>query len=443
VTRYHAQYAWLGGALAAERPAQNVLLEIDAGRFVTVTPDVPATGGMIRLPGVTLPGLANAHSHAFHRTLRGHPSAGGGTFWAWREAMYAVADRLDPDLYHQLATAVYAEMALAGITCVGEFHYLHHAPGGRRYADPNAMSEALVAAAGEAGIRITLLDTCYLTAGVDGAPPEGPQLRFADSDAADWAQRLGAFHAEGPHVRVGAAIHSVRAVPEAQLPDVVAASAELPLHMHVSEQPAENEATLKQYGRTPVAILAGAGALRPGATAIHATHLTDDDVAQLGASGAGVCLCPTTERDLADGIGPGRALADAGTGLCLGTDSQAVIDMFEEARGVESHERLRTGRRGHFTAAELLAAATASGHAALGWPDAGTIATGARADLVTVALDRPRMAGVDPASAMSVASAAEITTVLVDGEPTVVDGVHQGVPDVARRLADTIAAALR
>ncbi|HET6211452.1 MAG TPA: amidohydrolase family protein, partial [Micromonosporaceae bacterium] len=173
-------------------------MTVHDGRFGTVTPDTadPPVDA-VRLPGLTIPGLANAHSHAFHRALRGRTHTGKGTFWTWRAAMYGVAARLDPDGYFALARAAYAEMALAGVTCVGEFHYLHHAPGGKPYADPNEMSAALVTAAAEAGIRITLLDTCYLTSTVDGSPLEGTQARFGDGDVAAWAERAAAFAPTG------------------------------------------------------------------------------------------------------------------------------------------------------------------------------------------------------------------------------------------------------
>ena len=217
VSRYHAEYAWLGGS----DPARDVLIEVDDGRIEAVTPDAPPQG--TRLPGLTLPGLANVHSHAFHRALRGRTHTGAGTFWTWRERMYEVAGRLDPDSYHRLARAVYGEMALAGITCVGEFHYLHHAPGGRPYADPNAMGHALLEAAREAGIRITLLDTLYLSSTVDGAPLSGPQKRFGDGSVDAWAKRAGAL-APQPHAAIGFAAHSVRAVPAAALESAAAAA---------------------------------------------------------------------------------------------------------------------------------------------------------------------------------------------------------------------------
>jgi formiminoglutamate deiminase len=420
--RYHAEYAWLGGADSAER---DVLIEVADGRITAVTPNAQADQATT-LPGLTLPGLANAHSHAFHRALRGRTHGGRGTFWTWRGRMYALAARLDPDSYFALARAAYAEMALAGVTCVGEFHYLHHGPDGAPYGDPNAMGDALVRAAAEAGIRITLLDTCYLTSTVDGEPLDGPQRRFGDRDATAWAARAGALR-NADHARIGAAVHSVRAVPADQLGTVAewAATRGAPLHVHLSEQRAENDACLRRYGRTPTEVLSDNGVLGPRTVAVHATHLTDLDRTELGDTDTGVCFCPTTERDLADGIGPARALADAGSPLSLGSDSHAMIDLFEEARAVELDERLRTERRGQFSAAELLHAATIAGHRALGWDDAGAIAVGARADLVTVRLDTVRTAGVTPGPAIVFAAgAADVSHVVVDGRVVVVDGEH-------------------
>ena len=417
---FFAEYAWVGGALA-----RDVHMEVAGGRFTAVTTNAPAAG--IRLSGLVLPGLANAHSHAFHRALRGRTHGERGSFWTWRDLMYAVAGRLDPDGYFALARAVYGEMALAGITTVGEFHYLHHGPDGRRYDDPNAMGHALIAAAGEAGIRITLLDTVYLTSGVDGQPLEGVQRRFGDGDVDGWSARTAALKPT-PHAKIGAALHSVRAVPAGQL-GALAGTA--PLHIHLSEQRGENEQCRAVHGCTPTELLERHGILGPGTTAVHATHLTSADIKALGGSRTGVCLCPTTERDLADGIGPARELADAGVPLSLGSDSQAVIDLFEEARGVELDERLATERRGHFGADELLAAATA--HTSLGWDDAGSIAVGRRADLVAVTLDSVRMAGVDPAGAVFAATAADVTDVVADGRHIVAGGRHTGF-DVAAAL---------
>ncbi|MBN9620437.1 MAG: formimidoylglutamate deiminase [Actinobacteria bacterium] len=417
-------------------PARDVRFEIADGRFTAVAPGAPV-GDATRLPGVVLPGFANAHSHAFHRALRGRTHAGGGTFWTWRERMYELAARLDPDSYLALATAVYAEMALTGVSAVGEFHYLHHAPGGAPYADPNAMGEALREAARAAGIRLTLLDTCYLAGGLDAdgyRPLDQVQRRFADADVDAWSARVDALRDDAA-TRIGTAIHSVRAVPRAVLGAV--ARPGRPLHVHLSEQPAENAAALAHYGVTPTALLAGAGVLGPDTTAVHATHLTADDVAELGRTRTTACFCPTTERDLADGIGPARELATAGAPLSLGSDQHAVLDLFEEARGLESHERLRSNERGRFTPDELLAALTR--HDSLGWPDAGTLAPGARADLVAVRLDSVRTAGAEPPQVLYAAGAPDVDTVVVDGRVVVRDGQHV-LGDVGRLLSDAIGA---
>ncbi len=302
--------------LGGERAEAGVVLEVDDDRIASVTAgvDIPPPGAS-EFPGLTIPGMANAHSHAFQRALRGRTQAGRGDFWTWRSGMYEIADRVDPDNYLALARATFGEMALAGITTVGEFHYLHHGPGGARYEDPNALGLAVIAAAREAGIRITLLDTCYLHGGID-REAEGVQLRFSDGSAEEWARRVDELQpADG--ARVGAAIHSVRAVDPAAADQVAAFAAERswPLHAHVSEQPAENEDCLSSYGATPTGILAEAGALSARFTAVHATHLADGDLELLGSDGCGVCLCPTTERDLADGVGPARRLAEAGARL--------------------------------------------------------------------------------------------------------------------------------
>ena len=373
MSAWHAELAWLGPERGV---AERVLVEVEGERIAAVTEGVDPPAGATRLAGVTIPGLANGHSHAFHRALRGRTHRGRGDFWSWRELMYSIAGALDPDRYLELATATYAEMALAGITAVGEFHYLHHDPAGRPYADPNQMGEVLVEAAGRAGVRLTLIDTCYLRAGLDGRPLAGAQVRFGDGDAGAWAERAGALR-ERPGLRVAAAIHSVRAVDPAAMATVAAwaADRDAPLHLHLSEQRAENESCLAATGRTPAALASSAGVLGPRTTAVHATHLTAGDVALLGATRTTACLCPTTERDLADGVGPARALADAGSPLCLGSDSHAVIDLFEEARAVELDERLATEQRGHHHPADLLTAATGSGMDALGW-DAGRLAPG-------------------------------------------------------------------
>ena len=407
----------------------------EAGVVDTVDAGVDPQPTDARLTGIALPGFANAHSHAFHRALRGQTHTADGTFWTWRERMYSVAARLDPDSYRRLATAAYAEMALAGVTCVGEFHYVHHAPGGAPYHDPNAMGDALRDAAHAVGIRLTLLDTCYLSGGI-GEPLAGTQLRYGDGDAASWAERLSLLKPD-PTTRIGAAIHSVRAVPADQMGTVVAAAAGRPLHFHLSEQPAENEQCVAAYRFTPAQLLDQRGALGSRSTAVHATHLTPDDIALLGTTRTTACLCPTTERDLADGIGPARALADAGSPLALGSDQHAVVDLIEEARALEMHERLATGERGRFSPGALVDAMTVAGHASLGWPEAGRIAVGAPCDLVTIDLGTPRTAGVDPAQVVLAATAADVRTVVVGGRSIVRDGQHL-LGDIGALLSEAI-----
>lgn len=428
-TTYWCEWAWL-----ADGPAAGVTVTVRDGVIISVA-TAPAGPTDVRLPGVVLPGFANAHSHAFHRALRGRTHGGGGSFWTWREQMYALAGRLDPGRYLRLATAAYAEMALAGVTCVGEFHYLHHQANGRAYADANAMGEVIREAARRAGVRLTLLDACYLTGGID-TPLRGVQRRFGDADAHAWAERMAALRPDAG-MRVGGAIHSVRAVPPAQLRVVVEAAAGRALHVHLSEQPAENAACLEAYGVTPARLLSEHGALGPTTAAVHATHLTSDDVTLLGFTGTTACFCPTTERDLADGIGPARALADTGSPISLGSDQHAVVDLLEEARALESHERLATGERGRFTPAELVRALTASGHACLGWPEAGRIEVGAVADLVAVRTDTVRTAGVDPAQVVLAATASDVDTVINAGRTVVAGGRHL-IGDVGALLAEAI-----
>jgi formiminoglutamate deiminase len=436
VSLYWCELAWLGD----ERAEAGVLVEVDGERIASVETGVGSPpAGAERLDGLTLPGLANAHSHAFQRALRGRTQAERGSFWTWRRRMYGVAARLDPDTYLALARATFAEMALAGMTAVGEFHYLHHAPGGTPYSDPNEMGAGVIDAARQAGIRITLLDSCYLHGGI-GEPPNDLQRRFADGDAAAWGERMAALE-PGPGARIGAAIHSVRAVDPESAAEVAGLANErsLPLHAHVSEQPGENREADEAWGKSPTSVLVAAGAVSERFTAVHLTHPHDGDLALL--SGSTCCLCPTTERDLADGIGPANALRAAGVRLALGSDSHAVIDGFEEARAVELDERLATNERGRHDAAGLLRAATTNGHASIGWPEAGRIEAKAIADLVTVGLDSVRLAGTTADSALEsavfAATAADVREVVAGGRRIVSGGRHIEI-DVAAELAGAI-----
>ena len=447
--QYWCELAWLGGPQAEP----GVVITVEGDRIVAVAAAVRIRPeGAMPLRGLTVPAFANAHSHAFHRALRGRTHAGRGNFWTWRDLMYRVASRLDPDCYYRLARAAFAEMALAGVGVVGEFHYVHHRPDGSAYDDPGAMSAAVAAAARDAGIRLTLLDTLYLHGGLDPAADRGyrplrpEQARFSDGSADGWAERAEGVAAavSGPAVKVGAAVHSVRAVdpPSIKVAADWSREHDTPLHFHASEQPAENEQCLHVHGRTPIEVISRAGGLGPATTLVHATQATDRDVALVGEAGAGCCLCPTTERDLADGIGPSTALALAGAGLCLGSDSHATVDLLEEARTVELDQRAATHDRGVFSVEALASMATAGGYQALGWRDGGRLEPGALADFATVRLDSVRTAGAGAASALAAtifaATSADVHHLVVGGRTVVRAGRHTTV-DVAAELASAIA----
>jgi formiminoglutamate deiminase len=307
------------------------------------------------------------------------------------------------------------------------------------------MGQAVIAGAADAGIRLTLLDTCYLSAGPDGAPLTGPQQRFGDGSGDKWAERVETLRTQidSPSVLLGAALHSVRGVPVEHMPAVVewAEAHGVPLHVHSSEQTREIEQCIDVHGRTPTAVLRDAGALGPRTTAVHATHLTEQDIADMDRTSTGVCFCPTTERDLGDGIGPAPALLAVRGLFSLGSDSHAVIDLFEEARAVELNERLASRTRGVIPADRLLRAATYDGHRALGWSDAGELAIGARADFVAVQTDSIRTAGggATVENIVFAAAAPDVTDVVVDGRAVVVDRKHATVPDVEAELAACIA----
>ena len=434
MTTYWAESAWLPSGVAS-----GVRFTVADGRFSQVQARVKPQDGDERLTGVVLPGFANTHSHAFHRALRGRTHGDGGNFWTWRQQMYAVTARLNPETYLALARAVFCEMALAGITVVGEFHYVHHDEAGNPYSDPNAMGRALIRAAREAGVRITLLDTCYLSGGLssDGhLPLDDVQQRFTDGDVNGWAARVAGLAPDG-NTRIGAAVHSVRAVPREQLASMARAAEGMPLHVHLSEQPAENLAAQMFYGRTPTELLDEAGLLGPRTTAVHATHMTDRDIKLLGASRSTACFCPTTERDLADGIGPARALFEADSPLALGSDQHAVIDPFEEIRGLEMDERLASNERGRFTPGELVAAATSAGYASLGWEDGGRIAEGALADFVVVRTDSVNTAGARAGQIIYCANQSDIDHVFVGGEEVVRHGTHR-IGHVSRLLVEAL-----
>lgn len=428
---YWCEHAWTG----AGEVIDGLVVRVDGSRISDTEVAKSAPDGAVALAGLTIPGFANCHSHAFHRALRGRTQRDRGTFWTWREQMYDVAKNLDPDRYYELARATYAEMLLGGITSVGEFHYLHHDPTGARYADWNAMGVALISAARDVGMRIAMLDTCYLSSGF-GRPPEGVQVRFSDKTADAWLDRRNDLlvHADD-HVVIGSALHSVRAVPTEALEIIAKADLDGPQHIHLSEQVAENDACREIHGRTPTELLSDHGLLGPRLSAVHATHLTDEDVALLGSARSYACFCPTTERDLADGVGPSRELAAAGSELTLGSDSHAVIDPFEEMRAVELDERLVSHRRGHWSAAELLRAGGRSGHRSLGFGDGGLIEPGRWADLVTLNVDNVRLAGAATLEAVVFAATSSDVTSVVSGGKVLDMDAAEVAADLQRSIA--------
>lgn len=432
---------WARVALLTDGPAERVRVSHRDGTIVAVESGVDPHPQDERL-GVVLPGLGNAHSHAFHRLLRGRTHGEGGDFWRWREAMYRAAGALEPDRYRLVATAVFGEMVASGWTAVGEFHYVHHRADGSPYPDHD-MARALADAAEAVGIRLTLLDTCYLAGGI-GSPLAPEQRRFGDGSVHAWLERWTALREllDGrAGITLGAAVHSVRAVAPDDIAVVAAQLPEgVPLHVHVSEQPRENEDCLAAYGDTPTGVLGRTGVLaRAGVSLVHATHLTEADIAAIGAARSGVVFCPTTEADLGDGIGPARALADAGAILALGSDQNAVVDPLLEIRGLEAHERLASGARGRFDPAELLAAAATGGYRSLGL--SGGILPGSACDLVEVSDTSARTVGSLPAQLVLTATAADVTRVVVGGRTVARDGrleSGQGPADPARLLQDAM-----
>src|SRR5438270_5011111 len=354
------------------------------------------------LPGIAfLPGFVNVHSHVFQRALRGHthrPLSSKDTFWTWRNAMYAEAQRLTPETHYTLAQKTYREMLAAGYSSVGEFHYVHHQPGGQPYAQPNAMSEAILEAGREAGIRVVLLMTAYVQAGFQQSPEEG-QRRFCDASVEAYLARVEALRNKG--VPIGVAPHSVRAVPENWFRAIADYSRtyHLPLHVHADEQIAEIEQCKAAFGCTPVELLERFGALSTQTTIIHATHASEVEIGLFAKYKSTVCVCPTTEGDLGDGIAPYAGLLNAGIPLCIGSDSNTRLDPIEELRWAEYSARMRYQRRRVLVADDmaspgplLLDYGTRLGAAALGL-ETGTIVPGMLADFIAVDINHPTLAG--------------------------------------------------
>src|SRR6201988_1806674 len=354
-----------------------------------------------------LPGLINAHSHAFQRVIRGRTERSSqhttDSFWTWREKMYAAANRLSPEEIYAASRMAFLEMALSGITAVGEFHYIHHAPDGSRYSDSNLLEREVIRAARDVGVRIALLRVAYARAGFQ-RERDPQQIRFIEDSPERYLKSLEEL-LEAPGLKtgeswVGIAPHSVRAVPLDYLKTIVASANErgLVVHMHVAEHTAEVEACIQEYGRSPVALLDTEGLLSQKFTAVHAIHVTPKAISAIARARANVCACPTTERNLGDGVVPVDAYFNAGVPVSLGTDSQTQIDLLEDARELEYHLRLqRTARNvlapGDETdssalARRLFACATTSGASSIGF-SGGKIEPGAPADFFNLDLDDP------------------------------------------------------
>ncbi|QSQ20241.1 formimidoylglutamate deiminase [Pyxidicoccus parkwayensis] len=404
----------------------------------------PAGARTVRLPGrALLPGLVNGHSHAFQRLIRGRTEyvASGreaDDFWSWREAMYRAAESLSPEDVYTASRQAFVEMALAGITTVGEFHYLHHQADGTPYADRNTLAHAVIRAARDVGLRICLLRVGYARAGFN-VPANPRQRRFIDQDVDAFlasAESLARETRADTAVSVGLAPHSVRAVTREWLTALGAARPSMPVHMHVAEQPKEIEACLAEHRRRPVELLADLGLLGPSFTAVHGVHLTDEEVSMLGRAKATVCACPSTERNLGDGIVPADALVKAGAHVSLGSDSQATVDLLDEARQLEGHLRLARLRRAVLDpgrgamdglAARLFDMATAQGARSLGL-STGALEPGRPADFFTVDLHHPSLLGASEASLLASiifgADKAAVREVAVAGRVVVSDGRH-------------------
>ncbi len=402
----------------------------------------PAQEKVITLEGkAAIPGFVNVHSHSFQRLIRGKSESrvsSGKDFWSWRGTMYHAASRLGPQELYDVARMTFLEMVHAGTTTVGEFHYLHTSPGGRPYDDANLLSKQVIAAAQSVGIRIVLLRSAYLRSGY-GLPPDPGQLRFfesADEFLSNTKELVRSFGSDKDAVRIGVAPHSIRAVPLDAIIQIAnwAQEMDLPLHMHVSEQIAENEACVREYGTTPVTLLEREKLLNSKFTAVHAIHITDEEIAMLADAKATICSCPTTERNLGDGILSADKVARMRVSVALGSDSQAQIDPLEDARQLEYHLRLERQQRAILDQIDgvplperLFACATTNGARALDVP-AGTLSPGLMADFVTVDLNDSSIAGHSAEDLLPMLvfglNRSAVKDVFIGGRQILFDGKH-------------------
>lgn len=397
---------FFGQALLATGWARDVRLTIRSGRIAAIESDTPPLADDDR-HGCGLPGMPNLHSHAFQRGMAGmaerrgvETETGGDSFWTWRDAMYRFLDRMTPDDVRVIAALAYMEMLEGGFTRVGEFHYLHHDRDGRPYADRAEMSRAIVAAAEESGIGLTLLPVLYSHSGFGATPPRAEQMRFV-MDIDGYARLIDdAGHAGAalPDLIVGVAPHSLRAVSPDQLQALAGLATGRPVHIHIAEQVKEVEDCLAWSGRRPVDYLLDHADVDARWCLVHATHMTASETVRMANTGAVAGLCPITEANLGDGLFPAESFAAAGGRYGVGSDSNVLIDCAEELRLLEYGQRLAlrgrnilAGGEGHATGADIYRAAIGGGGAALG-VDAG-LAVGAPADMVSLDMGHPSLAG--------------------------------------------------
>lgn len=430
------------------------LLADDSGRIGPDTDDKTSSARSVSFPRrALLPGLVNVHSHAFQRLIRGKSESrvtSGKDFWSWRGTMYHAAAQLSPQDVYDVARMTFLEMAHAGITTVGEFHYLHNAPGGRPYDDPNLLGRQVIAAARSVGLRIVLLRSAYFRSGYE-VPTDPGQIRFFENKKdflANTEALIAAYKGEGNHVQIGVAPHSIRAVPLDDLQEIItwASAKQLPVHMHISEQIAENSSCRAEYGSTPISLLAKENLLTGSFTAVHATHTTNEEIRMMADAGAVICACPTTERNLGDGILSADRVMRAGVPIALGSDSQAQIDSLEDARQLDYHLRLSYQERavldqinGQPLAQRLLNCATINGAGSLG-VTAGELANNAYADFFTVDLDHPSIAGNSPEDLLSILvfglPPSAIRDVVVNGRLIIRDGRHELEDEIVARYKE-------
>jgi formimidoylglutamate deiminase len=455
--RYHLQSAFLPRGWA-----RDVAIAVSPEGFITAidtaTPDDgrEALAGAERIDGIVVPGMPNAHSHAFQRGMAGNTESrlsARDSFWTWRRAMYELANRIEPDDLQILATQLFVEMLKSGYTSVAEFHYLHRQRGGSPYSGANALWDAIGNAAAVAGIGLTFLPTLYQSSDFGGRPLKPEQARFAsDTDAflRAVADRVSAERrTDGQTQRTGAAFHSLRAVPLPALNEATLRlreiDAHMPVHIHVAEQMLEVKACVRETGRRPIELLLDTGLLTPHWCLVHATHATAEELQGIATAAATVCVSISTEANLGDGFFDATRFFKAGGHLCVGSDSQSTVSPSEELRWLEYQQRLRKKRRGVLaTQAEshvgtrLWREAAQHGAQAIGQP-AGTIAEGRRADWLVLDPSHPSMEGAAADTALDhlifAGGDAAIRDVMVAGRWVIKDGRHTAENELRPRFA--------